>query len=70
MGGMATANGISWLLDLNSWKFRSAGDSPEIIADDNNQILRQATTNDFEGRAGWIMNMGCRAPGNNCVISH
>jgi hypothetical protein len=70
MGGMATAGGISWLLDINSMKFRSAGEAPEIISDDNNQILRQATTNDFEGRAGWIMNMGCRAPGNNCVINH
>jgi hypothetical protein len=59
----------AWLLDTKTWKFRSAGKAPEIIDDDGQKILREATANQFEGRAGWIQALGCGAPGNNGCLT-
>jgi hypothetical protein len=54
-----------YMLQKNTWKYRSAGLFPEIFTDDGLNILREAAANSYEGRAGWIAQMACKAPGFN-----
>ena len=57
---------------MDTWKLHSRRKAPHIVdldidAKDGNKapILRDSTTDSFEGRIAFFGNMACRAPGWN-----
>lgn len=56
-------------LALDMWKMYSLGKAVRVIDTDGLQMLRQATADGVEVRYGSYSQIGCRAPGFNCVIS-
>lgn len=62
-------NGKIYGLALDMWKLYSLGKAVRVIDTDGLQMLRQATSDGVEVRYGSYSQIGCRAPGHNCVIS-
>lgn len=56
-------------LSLDMWKMYSLGKAVRVIDTDGLQMLRQATSDGVEVRYGSYAQIGCRAPGYNCVIN-
>jgi hypothetical protein len=59
----------AYLLQLNTWKFYSLGKAVRVIDTDGLQMLRQASSDGVEVRYGFYGNVGCKAPGYNCVVT-
>lgn len=57
-----------WLLQLDTWKLHSSGGVPQLLEEDGQSILREATDDAYEGRWGAYYQIYCYAPGYNCRI--
>lgn len=55
----------AFALDMRSWKFYSLEEAPMMIEADDLRILRDSTTDSFEGRIAYYGNLACTAPGWN-----
>jgi hypothetical protein len=62
-------DGIAYLLEMDSWKLYSLGETPRIIMTDDNRVLRDTTADSIEVRTGYYAQLGCRAPGHNCAVT-
>jgi hypothetical protein len=62
-------NAYAFMLQLNTWKLYSLGKAVRVIDTDGLQMLRQATADGVEVRYGFYGNLGCKAPGYNCIIT-
>lgn len=60
--------GIAWLLTLDEWEWNSLGESPRILDDDGNRVLRVDTADAVRVRAGYYGQLGCHAPNFNCRV--
>lgn len=59
---------VGFMLQLDTWKLYSLGECPQILQQDGNMVLRDATTDSAEVRVGYYAQLGCSAPGWNCRI--
>lgn len=55
-------------LQSDTWEFSTDGMFPALLAEDGNEILREATADAYEGRFGGYGNLICHAPGLNGVM--
>jgi hypothetical protein len=62
-------NNRAWILDMRFWKLYSLGKAPKILMGDGNRMLRTASADSYEVRAGYYAQVGCRAPGFNTVVN-
>lgn len=60
---------VAWMLTMKTWKLYSLGPAAGWLSEDKNQILRESTSDAYEGRMGGYMNVGCKAPGWNARIN-
>lgn len=60
---------LAYLLQMDTWTLKSLNAAPHILDGDGLQMLRQSTSDGYELRIGMYGNLGCRAPGWNCVVS-
>lgn len=59
----------AYALDSSTWEFSSDGKMPDILAEDNGDILlRDQDADEYEGRIGGFGNLVCHAPGLNGVM--
>ena len=61
--------GRAYLLQMDTWKLYSLGAAPKILQTDGMRLLREASNDGVEVRVGYYAQLGCRAPGWNCVIT-
>jgi hypothetical protein len=73
-GGMVTVipetdvpKGYAWMLNPKNYTLRSAGACPQVLDDDGNSKLREATSDAYEYRMGCDVQLDCENPGE-CVI--
>lgn len=59
----------AYMLQLNTWKLYSLGKAVRVIDTDGLSMLRQASSDGVEVRWGSYLNLGCRGPGFNAVIT-
>lgn len=59
-----------WLLTMDTWCLHSSGAMPGLLEEDGQSILREATSDGYEGRWGYYAQLYCTAPGYNCRISN
>ncbi len=59
---------LAFMLQLDTWKLYSLGEAPQILQQDGNMVLRDATTDSAEVRVGYYAQLGCSAPGWNARI--
>ena len=59
-----------WLLQKDTWTLHSVGGMPQMLNEDSQSILREATDDAYEGRWGAYYQMYTNAPGYNCRISN
>jgi hypothetical protein len=57
--------GRGFTLTMKTWKFHSLGKAPMVIEADDLKLLRDASTDSFEGRMALYGNTACTAPGYN-----
>lgn len=57
--------GRGFTLTMKVWKFYSLGKAPMVIEADDLRMLRDSSSDSFEGRMAYYGNMGCTAPGWN-----
>ena len=62
-------DGFAYMLQLNTWKLYSLGKAVRVIDTDGLNMLRQASADGVEVRWGSYLQMGCKAPGYNAVIT-
>ena len=60
---------VAYLLQLDTWEFKSLGAAPRILDFDGLKGLRQANEDGVEYRWGYYGNLLCKAPGFNCRIA-
>ena len=61
---------VAYVLQLNTWKLYSLDMCPHIFDEGNDQeMLREATTDGYEVRVGYYAQLGCTAPGYNATVS-
>lgn len=59
---------LGYLLTLDTWKFSTLGEAPKFLgADGVGEILRETSSDSYEGRIGYYGNLTCEAPGMNAV---
>jgi hypothetical protein len=59
-----------YALKMDTWKLYSIQAAPHIFDLDNDQkLLREATTDGYELRVGYYAQLGCSAPGHNGVVT-
>ena len=61
--------GVAYMLQMDTWKLYSLGESPKFLSQDGLKMLRQATSDSYEVRLGYYAQFGCDAPGWNCRIA-
>ncbi len=61
--------GVAYMLQTNTWKLYSLKGAPRILSLDGLRMLRQATSDSYEVRAGFYAQTGCDAPGWNARIT-
>ena len=61
--------GKAYLLQMDTWKLYSLGGAPKILQTDGMRFLRESSADGVEVRVGYYAQLGCRAPGYNCVIT-
>jgi len=59
----------AYLLTLKNWSLMSIGDAVQLTELDGNRVLRQAADDGVEVRVHSYSQLGCSAPGYNCVIT-
>lgn len=59
--------GQFFLLDMSTWRLKSAKGVPRILDDDGLKMLREANNDGYQWRMGGYFNYGCEAPGLNLV---
>jgi hypothetical protein len=59
----------AFMLELDTWEIWSLKDVPRILERDGNRTLREATADADELRVGGYLQMVCKAPGRNAVIT-
>lgn len=59
----------AYALKLDTWKLRSYGPCPDILKDDGLQMLRKATSDDYEHRIVAFPTFSTRAPSYNGVVT-
>jgi hypothetical protein len=61
---------VAYILDSDTWTFRSASGAPEIFDVDGTDgtMLRSPTADAYEVRVGYYGNLMCTMPGHNGVI--
>lgn len=58
----------AYMLDMSTWKIYSAGTCPGWLREDGQDILREASSDAYEGRMGVYWDIGCEIPGHNATI--
>lgn len=61
--------GVAWILQMNTWEFRTLGSAPRILDFDGLSGLREQNADGVEYRWGWYGNVLCKAPGYNAVVT-
>lgn len=61
--------GKAYLLQMDTWKLYSLGGAPKILQTDGMRFLRESGADGVEVRVGYYAQLGCNAPGYNCVIT-
>ncbi len=61
--------GKAYMLQMDTWKLYSLGSAPKILQSDGMRMLRETNADAVEVRVGYYAQLGCRAPGHNCVIT-
>ena len=61
--------GTAYLLQLNNWSLMSIGPAVQLTELDGNRVLRQSSDDGIEVRVHSYAQLGCDAPGHNCVIT-
>lgn len=56
---------VAWGLQMDTWKLYSLGNAPKLLNQDGNKVLREASEDGVEVRAGYYAQLGCRGPGKN-----
>lgn len=61
----------AYVIEMESWQLYGAGSAqfPRFLMHDGNKILRQASDDGVECRAGYYGTLGCDAPCHNAVIN-
>jgi len=59
-----------WMTQTDTLGLHSTGPVPQMLEEDGNSILREATDDAYEGRWGCYFQVGCNAPGYNSYISN
>jgi hypothetical protein len=62
-------SGYAFMLQLDTWKLYSLGKAVSVTDTDGLTMLRQASADGVEIRMAFYGNLGCAAPGWNCVVS-
>lgn len=60
--------GRIYLLDQTTWGLYALGDAIEFVDDDGVIMLRASGADAFDARLASMLQVGCNAPGKNCVI--
>tara|TARA_Y100001937_G_scaffold112040_1_gene159275 strand:- start:2284 stop:3525 length:1242 start_codon:yes stop_codon:yes gene_type:complete len=60
---------VAYLLQLDTWEFKSLGSAPRMLDMDGLTGIRQANEDGVEYRWGYYGNLLCKAPGYNCRIA-
>ena len=60
---------VCYLLQMDTWKLYSLGGAPKILQTDGLRFLRESSSDGVEVRVGYYAQLGCNAPGYNCVIT-
>ena len=60
---------VGYLLQMDTWKFKSLGAAPRLLDFDGLKGIRQANEDGVEYRWGYYGNLICTAPGYNCRIT-
>jgi hypothetical protein len=60
---------VAYLLQMDTWKLYSLGAAPKILQTDGLRFLREASADGVEVRVGYYAQLGCSAPGWNCVVT-
>lgn len=55
------------LVDLSTWRLKSAKGVPRILDDDGPKMLREAGADGYQWRMGGYFNWACEAPGYNLI---
>lgn len=59
---------LGYLLEMKTWALYSARKAPHVLDLDGLQIRANPTADTWEMRVGMFGNLGCNAPGHNCVV--
>ena len=60
---------VCYMLQLNTWKFKSLGPAPRLLDFDGLKGIRQSNEDGVEYRWGYYGNLLCTAPGFNCRVA-
>ena len=60
---------VAYMLQMDTWKFKSLGAAPRILDFDGLKGVREANSDGVEYRWGYYGNMLCTAPGFNCRVA-
>lgn len=61
--------GYAYAVDLSKWKLHSLGKAPHFLGADGMKILRESSSDGYEGRIGYYAQLASKAPGHNAVIT-
>ena len=61
--------GTAYLIELKQWTLASIGNVVKLSDTDGNRVLRQSSDDGVEVRIHSYAQLGCMAPGYNCVIT-
>ncbi len=61
--------GKAYMLQMDTWRLYSLGSAPKILQSDGMRMLRETSADAIEVRVGYYAQLGCRAPGYNCVVT-
>lgn len=61
--------GGGWMLQMDTWEFKSLNAAPRILNADGLDMLRDSSTDSYILRIGWYGNLGCTAPGWNAYFA-
>ena len=60
---------VGYLLQMDTWKLKSLGPAPRLLAFDGLKGIRQSNEDGVEYRWGYYGNLLCTAPGFNCRVA-
>lgn len=59
----------AYLLEKKTWKYYTLGAPVDLVDEDGVTLFRSATADQFEVRFASYGQLGCNAPGKNCVVT-